>query len=374
MATYVLPRNPIKTNRTSLIVGLLEIDVWFSNYFSTRPQARTDLLTIFTPSDYTLYSARSASRWVQLGGFKAINVHPVAGSPILSCSRAVHNSDSLHSLLHVFHLHVHDAHCRMKARQSRESQNVVLEPWIIYEQVAQDMWLVNAPSLMFTAAMTLTTPPTPQCLIMWHSACLSLTANSQLLELALRPKGLRSSMSAMNQVALWTRTPTARRACLHAGEIFNIIWHRRTSDVVNLHTALSLFRAALVFGLYVLNHTHELSRDAYDPLELLDSFGWDEIGNSGIGGQISSQIGDNNSSHAKIFIEQGGEFCISGEVYTSGYPNARRVLLHFADLMENLGKWKSRRFSRILHIISEDLTEYDRKDEEESDHTPMEML
>lgn len=301
-----------------------------------------------------------------MGGSATIDHSLVVVSQISSSSEAVCNPNSLHSLLHVVHLHMQDAHYRTKTAQSGESQHLILEPWRIYEKVPEDKVLVDVLTWIFTATIPTSTP---NCLILWHGAWLSLTANIHLFEIALRPKGLRSSISAMNQVALWTRTPAARRACLHAGEIFHTILHRRVSDLVNLHTALSLFRAALVLGLYVLNHAPEQSPNANDPLELLSSFAWDEIGKSGLGGPISGR----DSLHAKAFIDHGGDFCISGEVYAAGYPNARRVLLHFADLMENLGKWKSRRFSRILHLVSEDLTYYDRTDDEGSDHSAVEL-
>lgn len=331
-----------------------------------RPQIRTDLLTLFAPSNYSLYSARSATQWAELGGST-----PVVESPSLVISREHFNdakitsSDAFHTLLHVLHLSIQDAHYRMRVRQSRANQPVVLTPWSIYAESDEDRWLLSNISSLYPGIIRIRPGPEPRCLILWHSACIALAANVQLFELALKPAALRSSATAMSQVAVWAQSAAARRACLHGGEIFSIIWHRRTSEVVNFHTALSLFRAALVFGMYVMHNVNDHSSDARAPLELIDSFSWGEIGQSGLEGGVAGS----SENHAKSFISHGGLFSISGDVYSPGLMSARRVLLHFADLMENLGKAKSRRFARILHIIAEDLTEVEQTDDEGSDAT-----
>jgi hypothetical protein len=66
------------------------------------------------------------------------------------------------------------------------------------------------------------------------------------------------------------------------------------------------------------------------------------------------------------FIRNGGPFSITGIALEGGYLAARRTLLHCADLMDGMGRWKSRTFSQILHIMSDDLTEMDGPDSDEA--------
>ena len=64
---------------------------------------------------------------------------------------------------------------------------------------------------------------------------------------------------------------------------------------------------------------------------------------------------------------------MTGIVLEGGYLAARRTLLHCSDLMEGMGRWKSRTFSQILHIMSDDLTDYEGHSNDEEEVAGYEM-
>lgn len=281
------------------------------------------------------------------------------------------NSSALSSLLYLTQLRLQDSNHRVNFLQRHVPMEKRLEPWRISVEDSRDKILVERTISIFVANATLLRSASINCLVLWHSACLSLAANMNVFELALGRAGVQSASSAVDAVAVWTHTPAARRACLHAGEVFHLLAHRRVSDMVNMHTTVSLFKAALVMGMYVLTQTQSPSLGSGKPLELLKSFDWGTIGNAGLGedhpqGEDRAASSNFGADPAPVdFIMNGGEFSIDGDVYASGYVSARRVLLHFADLMEGMGKWKSHKFCRILHIISEDLMDVDPTSDED---------
>jgi hypothetical protein len=65
------------------------------------------------------------------------------------------------------------------------------------------------------------------------------------------------------------------------------------------------------------------------------------------------------------FILRGGSLSMGNVTLEAGYAAARKTLLHCADLMEGMGRWKSRTFSQILHIMSDDLTEFNGLDHDD---------
>jgi hypothetical protein len=96
---------------------------------------------------------------------------------------------------------------------------------------------------------------------------------------------------------------------------------------------------------------------------------WTSVGHVGLvetANSPSNQLGFGTEVLAVNFIRNGGPFSITGVAMEGGYLAARRTLLHCADLMDGMGRWKSRTFSQILHIMSDDLTDVDVADSDES--------
>jgi len=64
------------------------------------------------------------------------------------------------------------------------------------------------------------------------------------------------------------------------------------------------------------------------------------------------------------FIRKGGKICFSGVIHQAGYQSARRILLDYARLLEDIGKWKVGKFSRVLRIMSDALVDVESMDQE----------
>ena len=358
------------TDPPRLIVGLLEVDCWFANYLSTHPIIRPEYVSIVAPCEDGLFQAKSPIKWMQQPAYEARLYMSFVTFRTMHDSHMCWDYPALQSILYLTQLRLQDANHRMNTLETQEQQDNRLEPWRVWVGEARSVNLVHLTVNLFSTSSNVMRNSSINCVVLWHSNCLSLTANSHLFEVALGRQSASSIFPAMEEIAAWTRLPAARRACLHAGELYHLLMHRRVSDTVNLHTALTLFKAAVTLGMYVLTQSQLHPMSTGQPLELLGHFDWAAIGDAGLGGESNPernalQFNHGGSREAVNFIQNGGDFSINGDVFSAGYASARRGLLHFADLMEGTGKWKSQKFCHILHIISEDLMEVEATDEED---------
>ena len=183
----------------------------------------------------------------------------------------------------------------------------------------------------------------------------------QQFEFAAGRAGAEPAATALEKIATWTQTSTARRSILHAAHIYKLLSDRKVSDIVHPHSIVALFHAALVLGLYVFTVTPSTDSDPNNSAnyELSDSVDWTTVGDLGLAGPKQSP---RSSSAAARFICSGGPVSMGNVTLEGGYAAARKTLLHCAHLMEGMGRWKSRTFSQILHIMSDDLTEFNGPD------------
>lgn len=198
-----------------------------------------------------------------------------------------------------------------------------------------------------------------------------LGANMRYFELAAGRSGPEPAVAALEDISAWSTTPSARRSVLHAAHIYKLLFDRKVSDIVNPHSVVALFHAALVLGLYIFTlpppptAAAAMAPEGYC-IELLDLVDWISIGQLGFTALPTCSspappvaLHADPTTQAKSFIQHAGAFSITGITLEGGYLAARRTLLHCADLMEGMGRWKSRTFSQILHIMSDDLTDYE---------------
>lgn len=204
----------------------------------------------------------------------------------------------------------------------------------------------------------------PNCSVMWHQMCMNLTADIQIFDLAAGRNGAGPAREALDDISAWAQTAAARRACLHAAQIFKAISNRRASDETTFHSAHALFSAALVLGLYTYKAPHfaefEARRSCF---ELLDDVDWHTVGTEGFEGLVEPRNTEltpiSTDDQAVNFIRYGGPICIRGAPYPGGYQSARRILLDYGSLLKDTGKWSVRKFSYVLHIMSDVLMEFD---------------
>lgn len=354
----------------SIIFGLIEADCWWAGYLSTSPLIRPDAVQILPPSDYSLFHINSAMKWIQLVQ-RGARHHPHGVTPLHHLTPGLQlDASSFRSLLTLTLLRIYESNDRLAPATGSQRH---LEPWRIYfeDQRSHDILplLVNLSSSSIDALRTADL----NSAVLWHSSCMLLGANIRYFELAAGRSGPEPAVNALEDISMWSQTPSARRSVLHAAQIYKLLFDRKVSDIVNPLSVVALFHAALILGLYIFTLPPTITCDMNDNcIELLDIINWVSVGQLGLTDTPPStsphnfNLSDTHSSLARNFIRHGGPFSITGIALEGGYLAARRTLLHCADLMEGIGRWKSHTFSQILHIMSDDLTDYDGPDEEDA--------
>ncbi|KPM38715.1 hypothetical protein AK830_g7828 [Neonectria ditissima] len=190
----------------------------------------------------------------------------------------------------------------------------------------------------------------------WNYICITLTADINLLEIASGRDGLEAASTALMQVAEWSRSAGARRAVLHAGQVFDILDSSRIRESHLTRPDLVLFVSALVISQYVSTPGH--SEDCIDaslfPLELLQNIDWAAVGSEGLVatmGASSSSASKGASDEVRNFIQHGGPVAFAGEVQNCGSLSARKIVRKFAHLSDDFGTWDGSGYSQLLKMM-----------------------
>ncbi|KAJ4345470.1 uncharacterized protein N0V89_011601 [Didymosphaeria variabile] len=342
-----------------IIFGLLEVDCWYAAYLSASPMIRPESVQILPPSEYNLYHANSPTKWFNLVQRGArINSNRITPSYLPTPGLKL-DSGTLRSLLTLFLLRVYEANDRLANINGPQKH---IEPWRIYSEDPRSRELIPLLVNFSSSSIDALRTADLNSAVLWHSACMMLGANMRYFELAAGRAGSGPAVAALEDISAWSQTPSARRSVLHAAHIFKLLFDRKVSDIVNPHSVVALFQAALVLGLYIFTLPPTSTCGINDNcIELLDIIDWTHVGQVGLidsPHSPSASLGFGDASLVN-FIRNGGPFSITGIALEGGYLAARRTLLHCADLMDGVGRWKSRTFSQILHIMSDDLTEMD---------------
>lgn len=187
-----------------------------------------------------------------------------------------------------------------------------------------------------------------------------LTSDIRLFEIAAGCAGASAARQALDDIARWTQTASARRACLHAAQTFKLMSNRRPTDGDPFHASSGLFLAALILGLYVfmIPPESESSSTMNPGFDLTDDVDWAVVGDEGLSSvNVAKQEVSNYA--AVNFIRNGGGICFEGVIHSPGYEAARRILLDYVRLLEDIGRWRVRvsQFSRVLRIMSDALVD-----------------
>jgi hypothetical protein len=342
------------------------VDTWYSGVLHTTPIMRTDDIQIILPCDAALFHSPTAMKWAQLiskghqccmpsvGLFSDhmslpelnLTLDPLGMNGILSMAR-IRISEDFHRLL--------------SGTRVRESQQSFV-PCLTY---SSDTRAKSTPYLsvqIIKVYNQVLTNMNPNCFVLWHNMCIMLTADIRLFEIGAGCAGAATARQALDDIAVWTQTPSARRACLHAAQTFKLMSNRRASDGDPFHASSGLFISALILGLYVFmippTEAAHHSTTATPGFDLIDDVDWSIVGSEGLTNDPVNV--DSAADNAAVnFIRNGGSICFDGVVHSPGYEAARRILLDYARLLEDIGRWRVRinQFSRVLRIMSDALVD-----------------
>lgn len=323
---------------------------------------RTDDIQIILPCDAALFQAPSAMKWAQLISKGHASCMPSVGlfSESISLPDLNMNLDphGMNGILNIARLRIsQDFHRLLSGTHVRAAQQSFV-PCKTYET---DPRAKNTPYLVVQIIKvygTILSNMNPNCFVLWHNMCIMLTADIRLFEIGAGCAGAATARQALDDIALWTQTPSARRACLHAAQTFKLMSNRRASDGDPFHASAGLFISALILGLYVfmIPPKAESSAMLSPGFDLIDDVDWDLVGSEGLTDDSASVPVDDAAVH---FIRHGGGICFDGVVHHPGYEAAKRILLDYARLLEDIGRWRVRvnQFSRVLRIMSDALVD-----------------
>ncbi|KAF2187335.1 hypothetical protein K469DRAFT_749141 [Zopfia rhizophila CBS 207.26] len=196
----------------------------------------------------------------------------------------------------------------------------------------------------------------------WNDLCIALTADLDLLEVASGRDGLEAASTALLNVAKWSRSAAARRAILHAAQIFDILDSSRIRESHIARPDLLLFVSALMPSLYLfVTDFEEVSFDL--PIfELVQKFDWAVVNSEGLVNSTESgrsdaltdgQLRSDSSNAARDFVRYGGPISFAGESQQGRGVAARKVLLKYAHLLDDFAKWDRSRYSQLLKTMSD---------------------
>ncbi|GES61546.1 C2H2 type zinc finger domain protein [Aspergillus terreus] len=340
-----------------LITGLLLLDSWYSSFLSVSPIIVPDSIQIILPCHESLFQATSSLRWMQLihGGKRILMPTVIAPSENVNIPVVDHPVDDfcMHGILSMVQLRLSEAYYRLLSNRASY-------PFAPCHTYAMDGRARCLPDLQLQIASKygeVLTRLNPNSAVMWHNMCMALTADIQIFDLAAGRSGPGPARRALDDIAAWAQTPAARRACLHAAHIYKAMTNRKASDHTMFHSVFSLFSAALVLGLYVFMVPNPSKLQAGGTsIELLDDIDWDKVGTEGFTSFMEprgTQSFSPSDDPAVNFIRNGGTVYLRGVPFQGGYQSARRILLDYAGLLKDAGKWSVRKFSYVLHIMSD---------------------
>ncbi|KIW14918.1 hypothetical protein PV08_07703 [Exophiala spinifera] len=344
-----------------LIIAVVMADAFYSSTLDLVPMIPTNFLNLYLPCDEKLFFASCEDEWT-----KYIHAGCSTSSSILEChgdrislSEGTYylNSLGLHGILATVWIRLSEAHHRLLSRNDLTGEGSGLIPYEVFssDRFASSITPFLVDMMQWHGDMLQNS--NPHCLIMWNILCMLLLGNAWMFELGAGRQGAKPGKAALECIASWAKTQAARRACVHAAQIFWTCSKRKVSDSMMLHSETGMFQAALVLGLYVLvtkTNCDDSSQQNY--YELLADLDWRDVGDVGMGGEFHS-AGGIGMPHATAFITNGGCLTFSGIPIAGGYASARRILVHFANLLEDAGIWQTSKICRILHIMGDVLME-----------------
>ncbi|KAF5543431.1 C2H2 type zinc finger domain-containing protein [Fusarium phyllophilum] len=337
-----------------LTLNLGAINSAIELFFATEPTLQIDAVYVMPVCDCELFEAGILERWCQMRPDFHQMAYPVVSASYSKTPVVARSYDMMYTLLMILQLRFSAASLVVERATQHGDAPPSSPPWKVFGSDIRTKCLVGLTVDLVRAAIPKDRNFEMNSAVSWHALCLSLTANIRLLETAAGRSGPEEASQAMKEVSVWAQTPTARRAALHAAHIFYLLFKRRFCDPVKLHTIISLFQAALVLGFYICARKHP---DTPQVFHVYDTINWAELGAFGLTDEAPDLSPEVMQLPEAQYIVQEQTIAFGDFIITSGITEARKCWLQFASLMIGLGRWKSRTFSHILHVMCDNLSE-----------------
>jgi hypothetical protein len=217
-----------------------------------NPVIRTDAIRLWLPEDYTLYLAPTSSKWVELLSVTShatqildLSAHDLKIFPVYRAKHAF----SLYGVLCTALLRVTaDTYRLIRSSDLAPPEQHQYVPWNILRLDKRGS--ISAPLLTEMIRLYDDTfkNSNPNCIVIWHSVCISTTADIDILSRAAGRDGAESMVEARKALVSWVQTASARRACIQAAQTFRILSHRKPADGTAFQSVRTLSRLPWFLG------------------------------------------------------------------------------------------------------------------------------
>ncbi|KAJ4113985.1 hypothetical protein NW769_004765 [Fusarium oxysporum] len=342
-----------------LICCLLYLDMAYARLMSTSGVIAIDKVEIHLPCDDALFedatTATAFLRLVQQGACITMPRMNVRSFHELSPSKLNQNSTQI--LLRSLYLRLIAAKARLSEKHGRNenSQSISLAESFStdddYKTIIADVVLLPKAHASFLGERHQNNA------LGWHYLCILLTTDVDLLETACGRDGLEAAEDSLVHVFRWSQSSSARRALLHAAQVFSILDSCLVRESYLTRPDLVLFVSALVISQYFLVTSYTGNGSGGPAFELLRDVDWTTVGDEGFGratgylplGRLGRETV--NSNPAIGFINKGGSVSFAGEVQGLGGVAAKKIARKFAHLMDGFGKWDGCSYSQLLRVM-----------------------
>ncbi|SPJ77042.1 uncharacterized protein FTOL_06268 [Fusarium torulosum] len=345
-----------------LICCLIYLDMAYARLMSTSGVIEIDKVEIHLPCDDSLFddatTATTFLRFIQQGTPMTMPRMNVRNFHTTSVSKLNQNATQI--LLRSLYLRIIAAKNRLSSKGSQRSSSQSTSPVerLAIEEGSKDI-VADIILLPKTHANFLRGRNQNNALG-WHYLCILLTADIDLLETACGRDGLEAAEASLAHVFKWSQSSSARRALLHAAQVFNMLDLCRIRESYLTRPDLVLFVSALVISQYFLVTSHMDPGFDAPAFELLQDLDWTIVGDEGLGratGCVSSSVtpvlkqGAVISNPVRRFLEFGGPVSFAGEAQGLGGVTAKKIARKFAHLMDGFGKWDGCGYSQLLRAM-----------------------
>ncbi|ENH64081.1 Putative transcription factor TDA9 [Fusarium oxysporum f. sp. cubense race 1] len=342
-----------------IICCLLYLDMAYARLMSTSGVIAIDKVEIYLPCDDALFedatTATAFLRLVQQGARITMPRMNVRSFHELSPSKLNQNSTQI--LLRSLYLRLIAAKARLSEKHGRNenSQSISLAGSFStdedYKTIIADVVLLPKAHASFLGERHQNNA------LGWHYLCILLTTDVDLLETACGRDGLEAAEDSLVHVFRWSQSSSARRALLHAAQVFSILDSCLVRESYLTRPDLVLFVSALVISQYFLVTSYTGNGSGGPVFELLRDVDWTTVGDEGFGratgylplGRLGRETV--NSNPAIGFINKGGSVSFAGEVQGLGGAAAKKIARKFAHLMDGFGKWDGCSYSQLLRVM-----------------------
>ena len=321
------------------------------------PVLRLESVFVMSTCEDALFQAPSLKAWSRMRPDFDEMIYPVVSASYSHTPRILKAAEMMPTLLMLLQLRLVAATTMLDRSAKPDLAESKLLPWKIFDEDVRSKPLVMLTTDLARAADEKDRNFDMNNAISWHASCMALGTNMPLFETAAGRSGPAAGAQALKEISKWASTPSSRRSAIHASHIFRLLLNRRVSDPVKLQSIIGLFQAALVLGYYISAMPDSQGDDHYN---LYDEVDWAALGHIGLSDSSPESVHFDLRSHpAARYIMMGGGISLSHYIMSPGHTQARKCWLHFASLMLGLGRWKSRTFSRILHVMCDSLSDLD---------------